>query len=231
MHTQKLVLEPPFFLQCLIFLVRMLSAHVKESKTVWIRRRGFRITGNTILVSSLSLEVLTTWWPDIFTYLNRRFLYQRETVKLKWSRHNKNLISVTKVTVKLNSCSVASRLCRWQKNRAIVCFTSGFLVWQYRTAMIASHRRFAMWLSNKNGNPESPRFPKRNKTGHLECISQRVTSKKIEIHVVLNGLLYILSDFWIFVKDYAIFLRTQSTLYLFNIGRMQIGRTSRPARV
>ena len=40
---QKLVLEPPFFLQCLIFLVRMLSAHVKESKTVWIRRRGFRL--------------------------------------------------------------------------------------------------------------------------------------------------------------------------------------------
>ena len=178
-------------------------------------------------MSSLSLDVLTTWWPDIFTYLNRRFLYQRETVKLKWSRHNKNLISVTKVTVKLNSYSVASRLCRWQKTRAIVCFTSGFLVWQYRSAMIASHRLFAMWLSKKNGNPESPRFPKRNKTGHIP----ESNFKKIEIHVVLNGLLYILSDFWIFVKDYAISLRTQSTLYLLNIGRMQIGRTSRPARV
>ena len=54
MHTQKLVLEPPFFHQCLIFLVRMLSVHVKESKTVWIRRRGFRITGTGFRISIVS---------------------------------------------------------------------------------------------------------------------------------------------------------------------------------
>ena len=51
---QKVVLEPPFFLQCLIFLVRMLSAHVKESKTVWIRRRGFRITGTGFWITIVS---------------------------------------------------------------------------------------------------------------------------------------------------------------------------------
>ena len=50
---QKLVLEPPFFSSMFDFFGQDVI-RPQESKTVWIRRRGFRITGTGFRISIVS---------------------------------------------------------------------------------------------------------------------------------------------------------------------------------
>ena len=60
-----------------------------------------------------------------------------------------------------------------------------------------------MWLRHENApfcsqirrNPESPRFPKRNKTDRLECRLPESSFKQIEIRVVLS--FFFCSIYWV----------------------------------
>lgn len=74
---------------------------------------------------------------------------------------------------------------------------------------VAPPQKCTFLLSNKNRNPESPRFPKRNKTDHLECRLPESSFKKIEIRVVLS-FFFVLYTEW---QPILLITRTQIILF------------------